>query len=116
MPRLNRNGRRALSKAIRCIKAITKVPAGVRDKIAAFDPKLLERIAAKAGRPDLIAALREMLTGVERVRLERPDAAAPAPPRRLTAASAKAEQVATLRKKDAVLGAAIDALDLELLE
>jgi DNA polymerase-3 subunit gamma/tau len=72
--------------------------------------------AIEAGRLDLIAALREVLTGVERVRLERPDLAAPAPPRRLTAASAKAEQVATLRKKDAVLGAAIDALDLELLE
>ncbi len=72
--------------------------------------------AIEAGRADLIAALRENLTGVDRVRLEPPNAIAPAPPRRLTAASAKAEQVATLRKKDAVLGAAIDALDLELLE
>ncbi len=34
----------------------------------------------------------------------------------MTAEAVKADAVATLRKKDAVLGAAIDALDLELIE
>jgi hypothetical protein len=37
-------------------------------------------------------------------------------PRRLSAAALRAEQVAALRRRDAVLGAAIDALDLELIE
>jgi hypothetical protein len=38
------------------------------------------------------------------------------PPKRLTAEAVKAEQVASLRRRDPVLGAAIDALDLELLD
>jgi DNA polymerase-3 subunit gamma/tau len=74
--------------------------------------------AIETGRSELAAALRDELTGVSGVRLARPDApgSSSAPARRLTAESAKAEEVATLRRKDRVLGAAIDALDLELVD
>jgi DNA polymerase-3 subunit gamma/tau len=109
--------KRLLAVALEHVEPVLgATPGEVVLRFTDTDQAYIHEQAIEAGRPDLIAALREMLTGVERVRLERPDAAAPAPPRRLTAASAKAEQVATLRKKDAVLGAAIDALDLELLE
>jgi len=41
----------------------------------------------------------------------------PAPaPRRLTQETLKTEEVARLRRSDALLGAAIDALDLELMD
>jgi hypothetical protein len=44
------------------------------------------------------------------------DDVAAGPPKRLTAEAVKAEHVASLRRRDPVLGAAIDALDLELLD
>jgi DNA polymerase III subunit gamma/tau len=84
--------------------------------LALAEPNAFYEQAIDAGRAEILAALRAELSGVEQVRLERAGRPAGTPPRRLTAESAKAEQVATLRKKDAVLGAAIDALDLELLE
>ena len=72
--------------------------------------------AIEAGRTELLAALRREFTDVTRVSLGTTDAPTAAPPRRMTAEAVKADAVATLRKKDAVLGAAIDALDLELIE
>jgi DNA polymerase III subunit gamma/tau len=72
--------------------------------------------AIEAGRTELLAALRREFTDVTRVSLGTADAPTAAPPRRMTAEAVKADAVATLRKKDAVLGAAIDALDLELIE
>ena len=46
----------------------------------------------------------------------RDEAAPPPPPQRLTAQSANLERLKVLRAKDPTLGAAVDALDLELLE
>ena len=43
-------------------------------------------------------------------------AASPPPPQRLTAETANLERLKVLRAKDPTLGAAVDALDLELLE
>jgi len=37
-------------------------------------------------------------------------------PRRVTEEEIRAQRIASLRKRDPVLGAAIDALDLELLD
>ena len=71
--------------------------------------------AVEAGRAELLAALRYAFTDFARVSLGGDTPVAP-PPRRMTAEAVKADAVATLRKKDAVLGAAIDALDLELIE
>lgn len=73
--------------------------------------------AIEAGRAELLAMLGRELTGITKIILDcSGDPAAPPASRRATAESVKAEAVATLRKKDAVLGAAIDALDLELIE
>ena len=46
----------------------------------------------------------------------RDEAAPPPPPQRLTAETANLERLKVLRAKDPTLGAAVDALDLELLE
>jgi hypothetical protein len=73
--------------------------------------------AIESGRAELLAMLGRELTGITKIILSHSgDPAAPPASRRATAESVKAEVVATLRKKDAVLGAAIDALDLELIE
>jgi hypothetical protein len=73
--------------------------------------------AIEAGRADLLHAVRNEWPAVVRVEVALPGGAPGAgPPKRLTAEAVKAEQVASLRRRDPVLGAAIDALDLELLD
>jgi DNA polymerase-3 subunit gamma/tau len=73
--------------------------------------------AIETGRSDLLNAVRSEWPAVVRVDVALPGGAvASGPPKRLTAEAVKAEQVASLRRRDPVLGAAIDALDLELLD
>jgi hypothetical protein len=73
--------------------------------------------ALEAGRGEVLAALRARWPVVHRVEIAASEAGeASGPPRRLTVEGVRADQVASLRKRDAVLGAAIDALDLELIE
>jgi hypothetical protein len=52
---------------------------------------------------------------VQRVLVRAPDSPT-APPTRLTDEMVRAERIAALRKKDPVLDAAIDALDLDLAD
>jgi hypothetical protein len=71
----------------------------------------------EAARDDIVAALQQQFAGVQRVLVRRPPPSAePAGARRVTHESVRSERIGSLRKKDPVLGAAIDALDLELLE
>ncbi len=73
--------------------------------------------AVHAGREDVVRALRGVWPQVEHVTVAEPGAAGGGtPPQRLSVAALRAEQLAALRKRDAVLGAAIDALDLEVIE
>jgi DNA polymerase III subunit gamma/tau len=73
--------------------------------------------AIETGRPDLLTAIRSEWPAVVRVEVALPGGSVVSgPPKRLTAEAVKAEQVASLRRRDPVLGAAIDALDLELLD
>ena len=72
--------------------------------------------ALSSGKPDLLTALRAAFPGVSVVSLRNPVAPSGVPRGRLTEESVRAERTAMLRKRDPVLGAAIDALDLELLD
>jgi DNA polymerase III subunit gamma/tau len=67
------------------------------------------------GARDVVAALREWFAGVERVQLRRDERVASAP-RRLTDEMVRAERLASLGKRDPVLRAAIDALDLDVAD
>jgi DNA polymerase-3 subunit gamma/tau len=68
------------------------------------------------GKADVLAALGEWFA-VERITLRRDEGAAPAPPpKRLTDEMVRAERIASLRKRDPVLNAAIDALDLDVTD
>jgi DNA polymerase-3 subunit gamma/tau len=72
--------------------------------------------ALQSGSESILAALRTIFDGVEKLAVKAvSDGAAPARPR-LTAENVIADRVATLRKRDPVLNAAIDALDLRLIE
>ena len=62
-------------------------------------------------------ALRQVLPAITRVQVKPPPDGVPDAPReRLTTEGVKQERVRSLSKQDPVLGAAVDALDLELME
>jgi hypothetical protein len=62
-----------------------------------------------------VAALRRWFPGVQRLIVRSPEGST-APPPRLTDEMVRSERIAALRKKDPVLDAAIDALDLDLAD
>ena len=70
----------------------------------------------EGGRDQILVALREVVGAGKSVRLVLGAEAPAAAPRRLTQETLKTEEVARLRRSDALLGAAIDALDLELMD
>ena len=74
--------------------------------------------AIEAGAADVLVALQDRHAAVRRVLVRRGSpAAVEAPPaRRITAQSVRDDRVSALRRKDPVLGAAIDALDLEPID
>ena len=71
--------------------------------------------ALDAVKSELATLLRQWFGGVERV-VVRPAEGTAAPPTRLTDAMVRTERLSALRRRDPVLGAAIDALDLDLAD
>jgi DNA polymerase-3 subunit gamma/tau len=67
-------------------------------------------------RAEIVEVLREWFAGVERLELRRDELAPSAPPKRLTDEMVRAERIAALKKRDPVLSAAIEALDLEVAD
>jgi DNA polymerase-3 subunit gamma/tau len=72
--------------------------------------------AITTSRTEIVIALREWFADVDRVELRRDDQAAVAPLKRLTDEMMRAERIASLKKRDPVLRAAIDALDLDVVD
>ncbi|HEY0971553.1 MAG TPA: hypothetical protein VGE02_11355, partial [Gemmatimonadales bacterium] len=70
----------------------------------------------EAKRDDVLAALRTIVPGVERVAIRRSDRADGTPLERLTLEGIRAERTAMLRRRDPALGVAMDVLDLELMD
>jgi hypothetical protein len=72
--------------------------------------------AIHSARAELATMLREWFPALERVELRRDDQTPAAPPKRLTDEMIRADRIASLRKRDPVLNAAIDALDLDVID
>lgn len=70
----------------------------------------------EAGRGDVLAALRASLPGVARVELKGGAHAPPTVMRRISDADIRSDRLAKLRTCDPVLSAAIDALDLDVMD
>lgn len=68
------------------------------------------------GEATVLAALRHRFTGVQKLVLRVVTPEGEQVPRRLNESAVKADRIATLRKQSPLLDAAVDALDLELLE
>jgi DNA polymerase-3 subunit gamma/tau len=71
--------------------------------------------ALETAKSDVAAVLREWFPAVQRI-VVRAAQGGGAPPARLTDEMVRAERLASLRKKDPVLDAAIDALDLDIAD
>ena len=72
--------------------------------------------AIQNGAAEVLTILREWFTPVERVLVEGTGKAASGPPKRMTDEMVKAEKLEALKKKDPVLAAAIEELDLEVID
>ncbi len=72
--------------------------------------------ALQGGNDAVLAALRTVFDGVERITVQAVPEGQAAGRGRLTAENVIADRVANLRKRDPLLNAAIDALDLRLIE
>lgn len=73
--------------------------------------------ALENGKAALLSGVKSIFPAIDRINIVKPEAAASsAAPRRVTEEEIRSQRMATLRKRDPVLGAAIDALDLELLD
>ena len=84
--------------------------------IALDEPNDFFAKAIQSGATDILSVLREWFSPVERVLLEGAKPAVSAPPKRLTDEMVKAEKLDALKRKDPLLAAAIDALDLEVID
>jgi DNA polymerase-3 subunit gamma/tau len=71
--------------------------------------------ALESGRDDVLAAVQLVYPGATRIVVRAPEGAAP-PAERLTTENVRAERISALSRRDPVLGAAIDALDLDLVD
>jgi hypothetical protein len=97
-------------------------PAAVEGRVVMVRPANAAHAEGLERQRDLIAQLvGRYVTETPRVQLAAvgpapPGGAAPVRPARLTEESANAERLKALRAKDPTLSAAVDALDLELLE
>ncbi len=92
----------------------TAVTAGGVVTISVTSDALAE--ALQSGSESILAALRGIFDGVEKVAVKGMTEGQSAARPRLTAENVIADRVATLRKRDPQLNAAIDALDLRLIE
>jgi len=113
--RLRDGGKPMLATAL-AHAAPSAVTATGKITIELDEPNDIYAHAVNSGRVEIAAALREWFAGVESVELRRDESVAPPPPKRLTDEMVRAERIAALKKRDPVLGAAIDALDLEVAD
>jgi hypothetical protein len=113
--RLRQNGKTLIATALE--HAVPTVVTARGDITVALDePNDFYAKAIQSGAADILAILREWFTPVERVQLEGATKVPASPPKRLTDEDVKAQKLEALRKRDPILRAAIDALDLEVID
>jgi DNA polymerase III subunit gamma/tau len=113
--RVRANGKPMLASALVHSSAVAVTADGVL-AIELDEPNDIYAHAINTARSDIVAALAEWFDGITRAELRRHDSASAAPPKRLTDEMVRAERIASLKRRDPVLSAAIDALDLDVAD
>jgi len=111
------SGKALLAAALEASSPLAVTHAGDLT-IALDEPNDFHAKAIEQARPELLSLLSAWFTGLREIRLHRQDApkAAPERPARVTDEMVKSQRLNTMRKKDPSLDAAIDVLDLEIVE
>jgi hypothetical protein len=113
------SGIRGAGKSVAATALEHAAPAAVNARgdvtLALDEANPIYEQAIEAVKSDVVAALRRWFPGVQRLIVRAPEGSK-APPPRLTDEMVRSERIAALRKKDPVLDAAIDALDLDLAD
>jgi DNA polymerase-3 subunit gamma/tau len=110
-----RGGKPMLASALEHASPVAVTAAGVLT-IELDESNDIFAHAITTGRPEIAVALGEWFSGVDRIELRRDEDAAAAPPKRLTDEMVRAERIASLKKRDPILRAAIEALDLDVVD
>ncbi len=113
--RLKTSGKQMLATALEHASPVSVTASGVVT-IELDEPNDIYAHAIGNGRGEIAGALREWFAGVERIELRRDEQAPAAPPKRLTDAMVREQRIAALKKRDPVLRAAIDVLDLDVAD
>jgi DNA polymerase-3 subunit gamma/tau len=113
--RMRAGGKPMLASALLHASAVAVTADGVV-AIELDEPNDIYAHAISTGRADVVATLSEWFDGITRADLRRQDTAPSAPPKRLTDEMVRAERIASLKRRDPVLSAAIDALDLDVAD
>jgi len=112
---LRGDGKRVLTSALEHALPVAVTAAG-DVTIELDEPNEFLARAIDAGRPDILTALRRWFPGARSIRLKQDPERASVPPARVTDEMVRADRLNSLRKRDPILGAAIDALDLDVVE
>jgi hypothetical protein len=113
--RMRVGGKPMLATALMHASAVGVTADGVV-AIELDEPNDIYAHAINTARTDVVGALSEWFDGITRADLRRQDASPAAPPKRLTDEMVRAERIASLKRRDPVLSAAIDALDLDVAD
>ena len=112
---LRGDGKRMLASALQHAMPVSVTASG--DVTIELDPSH-EYLApaVESGRADVVAAIRQRFPDARAVKLRQDPERAGVAPARVTDEMVRADRLNALRRRDPTLGAAIDALDLDVIE
>jgi DNA polymerase-3 subunit gamma/tau len=113
--RLKGDGKMNLASALAHASPVAVTAAGVVT-IELDEPNDFFAHSINTGKQEIVTVLSTWFAGIDRLELRRDDREPSGPPKRLTDEMVRAERLASLKKRDPVLGAAIDALDLDVID
>jgi DNA polymerase-3 subunit gamma/tau len=113
--KIRSDGKRVLASALEHALPVAVTAAG-DITIELDEPNEFIAQAIEAGRGETLAVLRQWFADARGVRLRQNPDRASAPPARVTDQMVRTDRLNSLRKRDPILGAAIDALDLDVVD
>ena len=113
--RLHAEGKRVLASALEHALPVAVTAAG-DVALELEEPNEFLARAIETGRQDVVGALQQWFEPVRTVKLRHDPERAGTPPTRLTDEMVRNDRLAALKKRDPTLGAAIEALDLDVVE